>query len=294
MSQSVSSEVGMPARRALSLAHLSLIACPPDQLVTIAADAGFDLVDLRLSPATPTDRVYGDDERMQVCRALLPLLRDTGLKVWDVEIIRINERMQPQAHLPLIEAAALLGARRIKAVCNCDDTGVCISKLSRLAELAVPFGLTVDLEYMAFSSVKSLRAALAIIETAGLPNLQVLVDALHWMRAGDTVADLRAAPAGSIGYAQLCDGPRQGPAGHEALITEARTRRLPPGEGGFPLRALLEAMPAGCPVSIEVPFPSGDFCEAEIAGPPGEEPLRHARRLLAAARRLTERQEAAL
>jgi len=59
------------------------------------------------------------------------------------------------------------------------------------------------------------------------------------------------------------------------------------------LRALLEAMPAGCPVSIEVPFPSGDFCEAEIAGPPGEEPLRHARRLLAAARRLTERQEAA-
>ena len=153
--------------------------------------------------------------------------------------------------------------------------------LARLAELAAPFGLTVDLEYMVFSGVKSLRAALAIVEAAAQPNLQVLVDALHWMRAGDTVADIRAAPPGRIGYVQLCDGPALGPSGREALITEARTRRLPPGEGEFPLRALLEAMPPSCPVSIEVPLP------------PGEDALRHARRLLAAARSVTERQEAA-
>jgi len=46
-------------------------------------------------------QVYGDGERMQLCRALLPLLRDTGMKVWDVEIIRINERTRPEDHLPL-------------------------------------------------------------------------------------------------------------------------------------------------------------------------------------------------
>ena len=55
--------------RAISLAHLSLIAYPPDGLVALAADAGFGHVDLRLSPATSTDRVYGDDERMRLCRA---------------------------------------------------------------------------------------------------------------------------------------------------------------------------------------------------------------------------------
>jgi sugar phosphate isomerase/epimerase len=282
----------MPARRPLSLAHLSLIACLPDQLLTIAADAGFDLVDLRLSPATPTDRVYGEAERIEACRALLPLLRDTGLKVWDVEIIRIHEGTQPEKHLPLMEAAGLLGARRIKAVCDCEDANICASRLSRLAELAAPFGLTVDLEYMVFSGVKRLRAALAIVEAAAQPNLQVLVDALHWMRAGDTVAELRAAPPGGIGYVQLCDGPARGPTGREDLIAEARTRRLPPGEGEFPLHALLAAMPPACPLSIEVPFSNGDLCQAKVAGPPGEEPLRHARRLLAAARRLTERQEA--
>jgi len=279
MSQSLSSESS--AHRTLSLAHLSLIASPPHQLVALAAEAGFAGVDLRLSPATPTDRVYDDNERMQLCHGLLPLLRQTGLKVWDVEIIRINERIRAEDHLPLMEAASLLGARRIKAVCDCSDPALSAALLARLAELAAPFGLTVDLEYMVFSGVKSLRAALAIVEAAAQPNLQVLVDALHWIRAGDTAADIRAAPPGRIGYVQLCDGPARGPAGREALIAEARTNRLPPGDGEFPLRALLEAMPPSCPISIEVPLLSG------------ENPLHHARRLLAAARRVTERQEAA-
>ena len=279
MSQPSFSESG--THRALSLAHLSLIACPPDQLVILAAEAGFGMVDLRLSPATPTDRVYSDDERMGVCRALLPLLRQTGMKVWDVEIIRIHERTRPEDHLPLMEAASLLGARRIKTVCDCDDPALSAALLGRFAELAAAFGLTVDLEYMVFSGVKSLRAAVVIVEAAAQPNLRVLVDALHWMRAGDTVADVHAAPPDRIGYVQLCDGPATGPSGREALIAEARTRRLPPGEGEFPLRALLDAMPPSCPVSIEVPLPSG------------EDPLRHAGRLLAAARGVIERQEAA-
>ena len=133
---------------------------------------------------------------------------------------------------------------------------------------------------MIFSGVKSLSRALAVTAAASQPNLQVLVDALHWMRAGDTVADLSAAPAGSIGYCQLCDGPREAPLGREALITEARTRRLAPGEGEFPLLVLLETMPPDCPVSIEVPLP------------PGQEPLGHARHLLTATRNLTQKQDA--
>jgi sugar phosphate isomerase/epimerase len=208
------------------------------------------------------------------------LLRVTGLKVWDVELIRLDEDTEPEDYLPLMEAAGLLGARRLKTVCDSDDEGLAAALLSRLAELAAPFGLTVDLEYMVFSGVKSFGTALAVTSAASQPNLQVLVDALHCMRAGDTVGDVRAAPAGSIGYCQLCDGPRQAPVGREALITEARTRRLPPGLGEFPLRALLDVMPPDCPVSIEVPLP------------PGADPGHHARRLLAAARKVLEKRDA--
>lgn len=277
MPQSLSSESPLPAHRAISLAHLSLISAAPEQLVATAADTGFDLVDLRLAPATADDRVYGNAERLQVCRGLLPLLRVTGLKVWNVEIIRVDEQTEPEDYLPLMEAAGLLGARRLKTVCDCQDESLAATLLSRLAELAAPFGLTVDLEYMVFSGIRSLGTALAVTRATSQPNLQILVDALHWMRAGDTIADIRAAPAGSIGYCELCDGPRQAPAGREALITEARARRLPPGQGEFPLRALLDVMPSDCPVSIEVPLP------------PGADPAYHARRLLAAARGVIER-----
>jgi sugar phosphate isomerase/epimerase len=127
---------------------------------------------------------------------------------------------------------------------------------------------------MIFSGVKSLKAALAIVAAAGEPNLKVLVDALHWMRAGDTLEALRA--AGSLGYAQLCDGPLESPEGREALIAEARTSRLAPGDGRFPLRALLDAMPASCVASVEVPLPSG------------LDPRAHARRLREAARKLVD------
>lgn len=262
--------------RPFSLAHLSLIETPPGRLVDIAARAGFNHVDLRLSQATQTDRRYTADERMTLCRDLGPILRDAGITVWDVEIIRLDDRTRPQDHLPLMEAAAMLGARRIKLVCDSQDHGRAAALLAQLCALARPFGLILDLEYMIFSGVRSLREAGAIVAAAQAPNLKVLVDALHWMRAGDTAADLRA--ANPLGYVQLCDGPLQTPADREGLIREARTNRLAPGEGHFPLGALLDAMPQDCVASLEVPLP------------PGHDPQAHARYLLEAARRLTQSQ----
>lgn len=258
-------------QRDISLAHLSLIESEPAGFIQIASRAGFGLVDLRLSPATATDRVYTSQERHQLCRELLPILQDTGARVWDVEIVRINDRTRPKEHLPLLEAAALLGAHRVKVVCDIEEHSLIAGKLAGLCELSAPLGLTIDLEYMVFSGVKSLQAAIEVIHTARQPNLQVLVDALHWMRAGDTLAQVTAGLP-DLGYVQLCDGPLQAPAGREFLIQEARTSRMPPGEGQFPLVSLLRAMPAQCVISVEVPLP------------PGRDAQAHAHRLLQATR----------
>lgn len=268
----------MHDRRQLSLAHLSLLALPPAQLIRTAADAGFDLVDLRLAPATPADRVYNADALKDLARALPPILHNAGLAVWDVEIIRLNDRTQPADYLPLMETAAQLGARRIKLVCDSQDHARMADVIGRLCDLAVPFSLTLDLEYMIFSGAKSLAAAIALTEVAARTNLKVLVDALHWVRAGD-VAAIRTADPARLGYVQLCDGPLHGPTGRDSLIHEARTQRLAPGEGEFPLGALLDAMPPGCVASLEVPMPLG------------AEPLAHARHLAQAARAVIARHE---
>ena len=260
-------------RRKLSLAHLSLIETPPAALIGIAGEAGFDLVDLRLSPATPTDVRYSNQERLAICQQILPVLRDTGLRVWDIEIIRLNDQTDPRDHLPLMEAAALLGASRMKLVCDSDVHARAADLLAQLCEIAAPFGLTLDLEYMVFSGVRSLAEAVRLVKMADKSNLKVLVYALHWMRAGDDIAALRKSAA-QLGYVQLCDGLLAAPAVRDALIQEARTNRQAPGEGEFPLRQLLRAMPDNCVASIEVPLP------------PGRDPLAHARRLYDAARTL--------
>jgi sugar phosphate isomerase/epimerase len=256
--------------RFFSLAHLSLIDTSPADLIRIATEAGYDLVDLRLAPATPTDPAYSSSELAALARDLAPMLRDAGLRVWDVEIVRINDHTQPQNYLPLMEAASHLGASRMKLVCDTDNHARAAQLLAELAQLAAPFGLTLDLEYMVFSGVKSLKAALGVVEAAAQPNLRVLVDALHWARAGDTADDIRA--ANRLDYVQLCDAPATAPVGREALIVEARTNRLAPGEGALALGALLDAMPPACVASLEVPLS------------PGRAPLAHARTLLAAAR----------
>lgn len=270
----------MAPPRPLSLAHLSLIGCLPREMVRIAGAAGFDLVDLRLAPATPRDPHYDAADLALLGRELPPLLRDAGLRVWDVEIIRLNDHTDPADYLPLMETAARLGAARIKLVCDSTDHGRVAATLSRLCRLAAPFGLTLDLEYMVFSGVQSFAAARRVVEAAGEPKLRVLVDALHWARAGDTVAALRGADC--LGYVQLCDAPARAPDTREALIAEARTHRLPPGDGDLALDVLLEAMPRGCVASLEVPLP------------PGHDPLAHARRLNVAGRALCDRHDKAV
>jgi sugar phosphate isomerase/epimerase len=129
--------------------------------------------------------------------------------------------------------------------------------------------------------VKSLRAATDVVAAAGRPNLRVLVDALHWVRAGD-ITNLKMADAARLGYVQLCDGPLRGPADRVALIHEARNDRLAPGEGEFPLDDLLAAMPSNCVASLEVPLP------------PGQGALAHARHLCRAAHALIARHQQAV
>lgn len=257
--------------RLFSIAHLSLIDTPPADLVRIAAEAGYDLVDLRLAPATPTDPVYSSSELKLLARDLAPVLRDAGIKLWDVEIIRLKDDTRPHDYVPLMEAAAVLGASRMKLVCDTHGHARAADVLGALAQAAAQFGLTLDLEYMVFSGVKSLTAAKTVVAAADQPNLRVLVDALHWARSGDTADDVRSAMP-LLDYVQLCDAPAATPPDRAALIHEARTSRLPPGEGELPLRDLLDTMPAGCVASLEVPLP------------PGHDPLAHARRLMAAAR----------
>ena len=78
------------SERIFSLASLTVLELSPPDMVEVAARAGYSHVGLRLVPATPQEHhfalVADDDLRRQT----LARLRDTGIRVLDVEILRLK------------------------------------------------------------------------------------------------------------------------------------------------------------------------------------------------------------
>jgi sugar phosphate isomerase/epimerase len=112
--------------------------------------------------------------------------------------------------------------------------------------------------------------AVRVLGGAGRANSAVLVDAIHFFRAGDSVQALAKLPRNLLRYTQLCDAPAERPADIQEIVRQARSDRLFPGEGGLDLKGLLQGLPGGIPVSLEVPV------SKKMA------PLERARRALAA------------
>src|SRR5207249_9554422 len=86
-------------------------------------------------------------------------------------------------------------------------------------------------------------------------NASVLIDALHFSRSGGLPAHIAQVDPSLFRYAQICDaGPDMpGPGDTPALIREARTGRLLPGEVVLPLAALITALPDTVPLAVEAP-----------------------------------------
>ncbi len=241
-----------PVDTPLSLAHLSELDVPPAELITIAARAGFSSVGFRTAPASPGGIVYAlatAAEQAEVKRRTA----DTGVCVLYIELISLDEKLRAEDHRPMLEIGAAIGATRLAVAGDIKDFAIVAEKLADVADLARPYGIAVDLEFMPYRGVASLADALDVVRRANRPNAHVLVDALHIYRSNSALEALRAADPKLIGTFQICDAPLAPPA-FDGLVVEARTRRLLPGEGGLPLWPLIDALPPGVPLGVEVPL----------------------------------------
>lgn len=244
-------------KRLCSLAYLTACALDVPQALQCAERTGYDQVGLRLmpnAPGAPYQRLLGEPALL---REALAVRADTGVGVFDLEIIRIGEAFEPARFEPLIDAGAALGARTILVAGDDPDAKRLADGFARLCERLRPVGLTADLEFMPWTAVPDARAAMRVLEAAGRPsNAGILVDALHFARSATTLDDVRAIPREWLHYAQICDAPVRTPDGApftpEQLIHTARCERLLPGEGEIDLRGLFGALPADLPVSVEV------------------------------------------
>lgn len=243
-----------PTERIVSLAHLTVLELSPPEVVTAAAAAGFSHVGLRLRPPSPDQAqhpVLGDTPMR---REVLRRLDDTGVRVLDVEIVRLLPGQRLADLEPLLETGAHLGARFVLVSGDIPDAVELADSFGALSALATGYGLVAALEFMPWTSVRSFAEARSLVEAVNHPNGRILVDAIHLDRAGEGAADLAGVHPSRLAYFHLCDAPAERPADMPTMLHQARTARLPPGEGGLDLSGMLAALPSDTPIGVEVPM----------------------------------------
>jgi sugar phosphate isomerase/epimerase len=246
--------------REVAMAVLNLRGRPADVIVRAAAATGFDSVTLRIIEPKSGDHghlVYQAAARRELRR----LMDDLGVRLLDVEVVRLRPGTRLDLLLPALDAAAELGARHVLTVCEDPDEQRFIYNFVALARACTERGMRSVLEFMRFSECTSFEQAVRLVMLArvdGADDVGVLVDALHLVRSGGTAVQVGVYAADfpeMFPYVQICDAPLLPPHGGVAEIRdEAVHRRLLPGEGELPLLPLLAALPAAIPVCIETPI----------------------------------------
>jgi sugar phosphate isomerase/epimerase len=236
-----------------SLAHLTSLQCSPPQLIEIAARAGYEFVGLRPIPVGAHDEPL---HPFATDRALFSrtkaALAATGVRLLDIEVARIIKEAQPQDYLPAIEAAAQLGGKHVLSSAWCDDRPYIQDFFAELCALARQFGLTVDLEFVTWSGIRTLNEAADLVRASQCDNAGIVVDTLHFDRCHADVATLGSLPRDWFHFVQISDAPAKYSNEREELIRIGRGARLYLGEGGIDVAAILRRLPA-VPLSVEIP-----------------------------------------
>jgi sugar phosphate isomerase/epimerase len=255
----------MKAVPSIGIGHLTMLDVAPPDLVSVAHQAGFDAVGIRAAAVGPTEEPYPMGLGSPMLAETLRRMDDTGIRVLDVELIRLNPQTVPVQLRGLFETGAELGARFVNVMADDTDLDRSRDNFAALVELAGPYGLQPVIEAIPYMQLKSLADAVALIGKSGGG---LLADPLHLHRAGGTPADLRALDPELISYYQLCDAPRDIPTGLPRpqelprgqsvenitdIALESRAARLLPGDGDLPLADFVAAMPPRVPVNIEAP-----------------------------------------
>jgi sugar phosphate isomerase/epimerase len=244
------------SRRLLSLAHLTVLDTTPPELVRVAAAAGFRSIGIRLT-ATPSIGVppYDMLHDGPLLRETLARMADTGVSVLDTEFLRFEPEQPIGVPEGFLEISARLGATHVLVMSAEPEEARTLERFGELCDQAASYGLHVNLEFAIYTGVRTLAHAAEVIARSGRRNASVLIDALHFSRSGGWPAHVAGVSPALFRYAQLCDaGPDMpAPTDTPALVREARTGRLLPGEGVLPLKELVAALPADLPLAIEAP-----------------------------------------
>jgi 4-hydroxyphenylpyruvate dioxygenase len=118
-----------------------------------------------------------------------------------------------------------------------------IDAFGALCARAQSEGLRCDLEFIPVFGIPDLKTAWEIVRGAGAANSGIVLDLWHYMRGTPDNALLNSIPGEAITGVQLCDATLKLPAGR-SLVDDGFNHRRLPGDGEFPIAAILDILGA--------------------------------------------------
>ncbi|MBV9249198.1 MAG: sugar phosphate isomerase/epimerase [Acetobacteraceae bacterium] len=238
--------------RPISLAHLTVMDADPIALIDAGAAGGFDAVGLRIVAPMPSDRIVHVINDPPLQRRIRERLDATGLTILDIEAVWLTASTNVEDLVPALEVGARLGAKFLLVVGNDPDSGRTKANFAAICERARAVGLGVVLEPMSYVHLSTIAKATDVLNAVGQPNAKLLIDALHFHRAGGQARDIAQLDPGLLPYMHLCDAPTAKPE-PDRLRVEGRSERFYPGQGELPLEDFVQAFPGDTPAAVEAP-----------------------------------------
>ena len=235
--------------RKFSLAYLTLPGIDPMEQIRIAGATGYDYVSLRTIPmGQPGEPQLVLEKDPQLFRAVRQQMKSCGVKLLDVELVRIREDL-PADYRGAFECAAQLGAKHVLSSVWTKDRAFAEERYADICDQAAAFGLDVNVEFPIVSCMTTFDETVALKKKVGKPNMKVFVDTLygHWDQL--TPEKIASIPQEDYGIIHLCDCPLEVPG---EIVTVVREGREYCGLGQAKLGDMLRALPEH-PYSIELP-----------------------------------------
>jgi sugar phosphate isomerase/epimerase len=179
-------------------------------------------------------------------------MRDRGIAISLGEGLTIRPGVSARDHEADLDILCDLGVEVINTVSMDPDLTRTFDEFAIMAEMVAARGRKTTTELSPGLTVGDLPTALAAVRHVGRSDFTLLIDTMHVIRSGATIADVAALDPALIGYVQLCDAPLA--PRFDTYFEEAMFERMVPGTGGLGLRELLAVLPADRVYSLELPL----------------------------------------
>ncbi|MCF4150935.1 sugar phosphate isomerase/epimerase [Dethiosulfovibrio sp. F2B] len=239
-----------------SLAQLTVLGWAPPEMIYNAHTLGYDCVGIRsITMGVKGENDYDIYRNREMFDLTRRAMDETGVAINDIELAKIADGVDVRNYEGPFEAAAELGVKNVISSIWTDKKDFYLDQFATLCDLAKQYGITVNLEFVTWASIRTLKETREVLDTVKRDNAGIMVDTLHLYRSRVDPAELDDCPKELFHMAHICDGPAEIPDwdDKESLIHTGRDERYYVGEGAIDIAGVVRRLPDDVVLSIELP-----------------------------------------